>query len=101
MNEYYNYTIVDKNGKVLEDVNFDDYDTLADHMLELADKWYKGEYTEDDKLKISAFDQTGEMIYSDTASFGESSYAVPDDFSITPEGIPVNWRPEGLGEEID
>lgn len=96
-----NYTIIDKDGKVVEDVSFNDYEKLADHMMELAEKWYKGEYSEDDRLQISAFDQTGEMIYSDTATFGESKNDISDQFNITPEGIPVHWQAEpGLGEEI-
>lgn len=99
--ESINYTIIDKDGKVVEDVSFNDYEKLADHMMELAEKWYKGEYSEDDTLQISAFDQTGEMIYSDVATFGESKNDISDAFNITPEGIPVYWQGDAeLGEEI-
>ena len=66
------YKIVDKQGKVVEDVSFNDYDKLADHMLGLAEKWYNGLYDADDTLEISTFDKTGELIYSDTATFGET-----------------------------
>lgn len=66
------YKIVDKEGKVVEDVSFNDYEKLADHMLGLAEKWYTGLYNADDTLEISTFDQTGELIYSDTATFGET-----------------------------
>lgn len=66
------YKIVDKAGKVVEDVSFNDYDKLADHMLGLAEKWYNGLYDADDTLEISTFDKTGELIYSDTATFGET-----------------------------
>lgn len=66
------YKIVDKEGKVVEDVSFNDYDKLADHMLGLAEKWYTGLYDVDDTLEISTFDKTGELIYSDTATFGET-----------------------------
>jgi hypothetical protein len=101
-NEYYNYTIIDKDGKIVEDVNFDDYEDLADHMIDLAEKWYKGEYTQDDQLKISAYDKTGEMVYSDTASFGEGSHDIPNEFNLTTEGIPVNWKSgDGFGEKIN
>lgn len=83
------YTVINKDGKVVEDVKFNDYEKLADHMLEMAEKYYKGEYSEDDKIEISAFDETGEIIYSDTATFGESNNDISDAFNITPEGIPV------------
>jgi hypothetical protein len=83
------YTVINKDGKVVEDVKFNDYDKLADHMLEMAEKWYTGEYSEDDKLEISAFDETGEIIYSDVATFGESKNDISDAFNITPEGIPI------------
>jgi len=66
------YKIVDKSGKVVEDVTFNDYEKLADHMLGLAEKWYTGLYDVDDTLEISTFDKTGELIYSDTATFGET-----------------------------
>ena len=66
------YKIVDKQGKVVEDVSFNDYDKLADHTLGLAEKWYNGLYDADDTLEISTFDKTGELIYSDTATFGET-----------------------------
>jgi hypothetical protein len=67
-----NYTITDKNGNVVQNENFDDYDKLADHMLELADKWYSGVYSAGDSLEISTFDETGSLIYSDVATFGET-----------------------------
>lgn len=65
-----NYKIVDKNGDVVQDMEFNDYDKLADHMLEMADKYYQGVYTADDKINISAFDESGTLMYEDTASFG-------------------------------
>ncbi len=94
------YTIVNKDGKVIEDAQFSDYDELADHMLELAEKWYKGEYSPDDKVQISAFDEAGEMLYSDVATFGEASNEpiVSNDFKLTSEGIPVRRaKPQGFG----
>ena len=66
------YTIIDKNGNVLQDERFEDYDKLADHMLEVADKWYNGGYDEGDQLKISSYDDTGNLVYSDVATFGET-----------------------------
>lgn len=72
-----NYTIIDKEGKVVEDLTFNDYEKLADHMMELADKWYGGIYTPDDTLSISTFDESGDLIYNDTATFGESMNEEP------------------------
>jgi hypothetical protein len=66
------YKIVGKNGEVIDDQSFNDYDKLADHMLGLAEKWYTGLYDADDSLEISTFDKTGELIYTDTATFGET-----------------------------
>ncbi len=66
------YKIIGKNGEVIDDQSFNDYDKLADHMLTLADKWYNGLYDADDSLEISTFDKTGELIYTDTATFGET-----------------------------
>lgn len=71
--EKINYTIVNKNGEVVEDLTFTDYDKLADHMLEMADKWYEGVYDPDDQLKISTFDENDNLIYSDTATFEETN----------------------------
>lgn len=64
-----NYKIVNKDGDVVEDLTFDDYDKLADHMLEMADKYYKGILTADDSIEISAFDESGNILYEDKASF--------------------------------
>ena len=68
-----NYKVVSKDGKILDDVEFNDYDKLADHMLQMADKYYQGIYTVDDKVNISAFDEAGNIMYEDTASFGGNS----------------------------
>lgn len=68
-----NYTIVDKNGKVVSDETFDDYEKLADHMMDIADKYYQGIYTVDDQVSISTFDETGGLLYKDTASFGSKT----------------------------
>lgn len=64
------YQIVNKSGEILDDIEFEDYDTLADHMLEMADKYYQGVYTIDDTINISALDDAGNVLYKDTASFG-------------------------------
>lgn len=65
-----NYQVVSKDGTIVEDVDFEDYEKLADHMLEMADKYYEGVYTIDDKVNISMFDDAGNVIYRDRASYG-------------------------------
>jgi hypothetical protein len=98
------YTIINKNGEVVEDINFTNYDTLADHMLELADKWYKGEYNEGDQLKISSFDEAGELVYSDTATFGEmqnEDIDIPNEFNFTPgEFKSPREENKGFGKDV-
>lgn len=71
-NKTIQYKIVNKNGEIIEDEAFNDYDKLADHMMELADKWYSGLYDTNDSLEISTFDKSGDLIYSDKATFGET-----------------------------
>ena len=96
-----NYTIIDKNGKVIQNESFEDYDKLADHMLEIADRWYAGEYYEGDSLQISSFDETGSLIYSDTATFGEtreSANQIPESFNIVAK---ESTRGKGFGEPLN
>ena len=66
------YKIIGKDGGVIDDQSFNDYDKLADHMLNMADKWYNGLYDADDTLEISTFDKSGDLIYTDKATFGET-----------------------------
>lgn len=69
MTKRINYKVVNKSGEVVDDIDFEDYEGLADHMLELADKYYQGIYTVDDQVNISMFDDNGNLIYKDKASF--------------------------------
>ena len=78
MSKKVQYKIVDKNGNIVSDQMFDDYDNLADHMLELADKYYQGIYDENDSVSISTYDETGEVIFEDTASFGSVTTQTED-----------------------
>lgn len=78
MSKKVQYKIVDKNGNIVSDQTFNDYDKLADHMLELADKYYQGIYTEDDSVSIATYDETGEVIFEDTASFGSVTTQTED-----------------------
>jgi hypothetical protein len=90
------YKIIGKNGEVIDDQSFNDYDKLADHMLSLAEKWYTGLYDADDSLEISTFDKTGELIYTDTATFGETM----DEQSNLEDDLKqiVNIRNESAGQ---
>ena len=95
------YTIIDKNGNVLQDERFEDYDKLADHMLEVADKWYNGGYDEGDQLKISSYDDTGNLVYSDVATFGETretASEIPNEFDINVGELPGKPKPKGFGK---
>lgn len=67
-----NYQIVNKFGDVVEDLTFNDYDKLADHMMDLAEKWYGGLYDPDDTVNVSTFDNQGNLIYEDKATFNET-----------------------------
>jgi len=78
MSKKVQYKIIDKNGNVVSDEMFDNYDKLADHMLELADKYYQGIYDIDDQVSISTYDETGEVIFEDTASFGSVTTQTED-----------------------
>lgn len=66
------YTIIDKDGNIVESQDFSDYDALADHMLQLADKWYEGIEDPDQKITVSSYNEEGEIIYTDSASFGDN-----------------------------
>jgi hypothetical protein len=95
------YTIIDKNGNVIQDERFNDYDKLADHMLEVADKWYNGGYDEGDQLKISSYDDTGNLVYSDVATFGETretASEIPNEFDINVGELPGKPKPKGFGK---
>ena len=97
-----NYTIVNKDGKVMQDLSFNDFDSLADHMLEMADKYYEGIYTPDDTLKISTFDENGKLVYSDEATF-EETHNVESEFQNIdfPDLRDFGNEGEGFGEPID
>jgi len=91
-----NYTIINKDGKIVEDTTFQDYDKLADYMLEIADKWYEGVYNPDDQLKISTFDENDNLVYSDTASFEDTSNVESEFQDIDFSNLP-NSRNESKG----
>lgn len=99
--EKINYTIVDKNGKVVEDVTFNDFDKLADYMLDMADKWYEGVYDPDDKLTISTFDENDNLVYTDVATFEETNNVESEFQNIDfPDLRNFGNEDEGFGESI-
>ena len=63
------YRLVDKDGKVIEDKVFDDFDALADFMMEQADRYYQGLVDPDTTVEMTQFDNTGKVLYQDQASF--------------------------------
>jgi len=74
----FGFKIVGKDGKVIENLSFNDFDAVADYMLDAADKWYSGLQDSGDMISIER-KENGEVIYSDTSSFGGSD--VSDDGS--------------------
>lgn len=63
------YRLVDKNGNVVEDKTFSDFDALADFMMEQAEKYYQGLVDPDTSVEMTAFDNTGKVLYQDQASY--------------------------------
>ena len=60
--------IVGKDGKIVENLKFSDYDEIADYMLDAADKWYDGLQDVDQQIVFNR-SENGEIVYSDTSSF--------------------------------
>jgi len=73
-----NFSIVGKDGKVQENASFSNYDALADHMMDVAMKWYEGVYDPDDTLTIERFDENDNLIMTESRTFGED---INDEFS--------------------
>ena len=63
------FKIVGKDGKVIENLTFDDYDALADYMLDAADKWYDGLQDPGTTMSVERREE-GKVVYSDNSSFG-------------------------------
>jgi hypothetical protein len=63
------YRLIDKEGKVIDNKLFDDFDSLADFMMEQADKYYQGLVDPDTTVEMTTFDNTGKILYQDQASF--------------------------------
>lgn len=67
----FKFNIVGKDGKVIEDLSFDDFDAVADYMLDAADKWYSGLQDPGDQIVFNRIED-GKVVYSDESSFGGS-----------------------------
>ena len=69
----FKFNIVGKDGKVIEDLMFDDMDSVADYMLEAADKWYSGLQDPGDNIVIERIED-GKVVFEDKSSFGGNDY---------------------------
>jgi len=65
----FGFKIVGKDGKVIEDLSFDDFDAVADYMLDAADRWYAGLEDSGSTMSIERR-ENGEVVYKDESSFG-------------------------------
>ena len=84
----FKFNIVGKDGKVIEDLMFDDIDSVADYMLDAADKWYSGLQSPGDNIVIERIED-GKVVFEDKSSFGG------DDYGYGPEG----QRTETINED--
>jgi hypothetical protein len=64
-----NFKIVGKDGKVIENLSFDDFDAVADYMLDAADKWYAGLEDAGSTMSLERR-ENGEVVFKDESSFG-------------------------------
>ena len=65
----FEFKIVGKDGKVIEDLAFNDFDAVADYMLDAADKWYSGLQYPTDQIVLNRIED-GKVIYTNESSFG-------------------------------
>ena len=69
----FKFNIVGKDGKIIEDLMFDDIDSVADYMLDAADKWYSGLQDPGDNIIIERIED-GKVVFEDKSSFGGDDY---------------------------
>ena len=69
----FKFNIVGKDGKIIEDLMFDDIDSVADYMLDAADKWYAGLQDPGDNIIIERIED-GKVVFEDKSSFGGDDY---------------------------
>lgn len=88
MNDNFDFKIVDKNGKIVEDVSFKDYDQLADYMLNVADQYYQGLRNPDDSYSLTQTGPDGSIRFEEEKIFGGSDVSdLPDNGAEVIESI--------------
>lgn len=78
----FKFNIVGKDGKVVEDLMFDDIDAVADYMLDAADKWYSGLQDPGDNIVIERIED-GKVVFEDRSSFGGDDYGYSAERELT------------------
>ena len=78
----FKFNIVGKDGKVVEDLMFDDIDAVADYMLDAADKWYSGLQDPGDNIVIERIED-GKVVFEDKSSFGGDDYGYSAERELT------------------
>lgn len=88
MKDNFDFKIVDKNGKIVEDVSFKDYDQLADYMLNVADQYYQGLRNPDDSYSLTQTAPDGSVRFEEENVFGGSDVSdLPDNGAEVVESI--------------
>lgn len=67
----FGFKIVGKDGKVIEDLSFENFDSVADYMLDAADKWYAGLQYPGDTMVFER-KENGQVVFEDRSSFEAS-----------------------------
>jgi hypothetical protein len=91
-----NFSIIGKDGKVKEDLNFNDFDTLADHMMDVASNWYEGLYDPDEGFEIKRFDENDNLVSVESRKFGDD---INDEFDEETFDLKLPDLPD-LGDAI-
>jgi hypothetical protein len=90
----FGFKIVDKNGNLVEDKIFEDFDSVADYMLDAADKWYSGLQDPDDTMSLQRR-ENGTVVFEDTSSFGIEDDALRNNGSETGKVVEVDTATGG------
>jgi hypothetical protein len=67
----FGFKILGKDGKIIEDISFENFDAVADYMLDAADKWYAGLQDPSDTMLIER-KEDGQVVFEDRSSFEAS-----------------------------
>jgi hypothetical protein len=67
----FGFKILGKDGKIIEDISFENFDAVADYMLDAADKWYSGLQDPSDTMLIER-KEDGQVVFEDRSSFEAS-----------------------------